>query len=101
MLAFIAIFYTFTFSPSSPLYAPKSSSRSHFSRPNAHIHNPGYAPASWGGDGLKNRIFFTFMFIEMVSWFWVWVTLREERKEILSRKSHRRRSSHSSSYSKY
>lgn len=100
MIAFIAIFYSFTFSPSSPFYAPKSS-RSHFARPQAHIHNPGYAPASWGGDGLKNRIFFTFMFIEMVSWFWVWVTLREERKEVLSRKSQRRRSSHSSSYNKY
>ena len=100
LLAFILIFYTFTFSPSSPLYA-SSSSRSRFSRPQAHVHNPGYAPSSWGGDGLKNRIFFTFMFVELISWFWVWVTLREERREILARKAQRRRSSHGGSFNKF
>jgi len=34
------------------------------------------------------------MFLEMVSWFWVWVTLREERIEVMKRKAARRRSSH-------
>lgn len=57
------------------------------------MHNPAYAPATWGGDALKNRVFFTFVFVEMVSWFWVWVTLREERSEILARKALKRRGS--------
>ncbi|KAK5991771.1 hypothetical protein PT974_07805 [Cladobotryum mycophilum] len=46
----------------------------------------------WGtqGDGLKNRVFFTFMFVEMVGWFWAWITLREERSGLLDkmRKQH-------------
>lgn len=50
--------------------------------------------SGWGGDALKNRVFFTFVFVEMVSWFWVWVTLREERREVQARKMARRRSSH-------
>jgi hypothetical protein len=58
------------------------------------MHNPSYIPSGWGGDGLKNRVFFTFMFVEMISWFWVWVTLREEREKVLERKA-RRRSIHS------
>jgi hypothetical protein len=44
-----------------------------------------------GWDGLRNRVFFTFAFVEMMSWFWVWVTLREETKVFVVRK--RRRSS--------
>merc|ERR1712000_548619 len=48
-------------------------------------HNPNYTPSTWGGDMLKNRVCFTFFFLEMVSWFWVWVTLREERYELVMR----------------
>lgn len=88
------VFYCFAFSPSSPLYF--SSSRGRFAHPSVHAHaNPAYAPALWGGDGLKNRVFFTFMFVEMVSWFWIWVTLREERREVAARKAMRRRTSQS------
>lgn len=65
-----------------------------FSHPSAHAHNPAYVASGWGGDALKNRVFFTFVFVEMVSWFWVWVTLREERREVQARKMARRRSSH-------
>lgn len=36
-----------------------------------------YESSSWG-EGLKNRVFFTFAFVEMITWFWVYVTLREE-----------------------
>lgn len=49
-----------------------------------------YNPSGWGGDFLKNRVFFAFMFVEMVSWLWVWVTLREEKREIAIRKAKRR-----------
>jgi hypothetical protein len=39
-----------------------------------------YSPSFWG-EGLKNRIFFTWAFVETAAWFWIWVTLREERRE--------------------
>ena len=94
-LSFCLSFYSFAFSSSSPLYAAQSDNRLRFSHPSAHTRSSGYVPATWGGDGLKNRVFFTFAFLESVSWFWVWVTLREERNQVLARKAMRRRSSQS------
>ncbi len=88
----LLLFYTFIFGASSPLYAASARGSGRFSHPSAHAHNPAYAASTWGGDGLKNRVFFTFMFVEMISWFWVWVTLREERREIMARKARRRSS---------
>ncbi|KAG5658663.1 hypothetical protein HG530_014214 [Fusarium avenaceum] len=88
-LGFVA--YIFLFGPSSPMY--DKSSRGPLSHPSAH--NPSYRPGGWGGDMLKNRLFFTFIFIETMTWFWIWVTLREERDAILSKKSRRRSQSHS------
>ncbi|KAK4034132.1 increased loss of mitochondrial DNA protein 1 [Parachaetomium inaequale] len=116
-LTFLLTLYSFFFSPSSPLFytddstnpspqsstaSSSSSSSSRFTHPSVHhaAHNPGYTPASWGGDALKNRVFFTFMFVETMSWFWVWVTLQEERREVLARKA-RRRSSGSSGYGQH
>lgn len=64
---FVLTFYAFMFSKSSPLYATTS-----------------YVPSTWG-EGLKNRIFFTWAFVEMIAWFWVYITLREERKELAFR----------------
>ncbi|KAI1859407.1 hypothetical protein JX265_010410 [Neoarthrinium moseri] len=53
---------------------------------------PGGARWEGGGwDGLRNRVFFTLAFVEMMGWFWVWVTLREESRVFAGRK--RRRSS--------
>lgn len=49
-----------------------------------------YVPSSWG-EGLKNRVVFTLAFVEMISWFWVWTTLREERREMALREAERRR----------
>ncbi|KAK2606454.1 hypothetical protein QQS21_003147 [Conoideocrella luteorostrata] len=71
-------FYIYTFGPSSPIYGGAT----HHTRGG---YNPSYRPAGWGGDGLKNRVVFTFMFIEMIAWFWVWVTLREERQGVVER----------------
>ncbi|KAI2626324.1 increased loss of mitochondrial DNA protein 1 [Xylaria nigripes] len=42
-------------------------------------------------NGLCNRVVFTFACLEVLSWFWAWVTLREEAALFLARK--RRRSS--------
>jgi hypothetical protein len=33
------------------------------------------------GDTLNNSIIFTWGFLEIAAWFWVFVTLREERRE--------------------
>ncbi|XXG93777.1 hypothetical protein Hte_000026 [Hypoxylon texense] len=46
-----------------------------------------------GGDGLRNRVFFTFAFLEFLSWFWVWVTLKEEAGRFVVRKKRRGSSS--------
>ncbi|KAH8675255.1 increased loss of mitochondrial DNA protein 1 [Xylariales sp. PMI_506] len=62
------------------------------------LSHPVAGPPTSGGagwDGLRNRVFFTLAFLEMMSWFWVWVTLREETRGFVIRK--RRRSSSSSS----
>ncbi|CAK7246013.1 MAG: hypothetical protein STHCBS139747_007634 [Sporothrix thermara] len=45
-----------------------------------------------GGACLQNRVFFAYMFIETISWCWLWVTLREERVLLQARKASRRRS---------
>ena len=85
------VFYSFFFSQSSPLYSSASMSGfGSIKHPSAHVRNDGYQPSGWGGDGLKNRIFFTFIFVEFVSWFWVWVTIREERREYAINKARRR-----------
>lgn len=99
-LSMFTLFYTFFTSAASPYYQNPAAggvtgSTPRLAHPSAHIHVPGYKPSGWGGDMLKNRVFFSFMFIEMISWFWVWVTLKEEMREIVVRKSTRRRASQS------
>ncbi|KAJ5257267.1 hypothetical protein N7478_013371 [Penicillium angulare] len=43
------------------------------------------AAAASGLDRLKSRVVFTFAFMEMMVWFWTFVTLREERQERLTK----------------
>ncbi|KAL3455691.1 increased loss of mitochondrial DNA protein 1 [Aspergillus heterothallicus] len=38
-----------------------------------------------GLDQLKNRVVFTYGFMEMMFWFWIFITLREERQAIARR----------------
>ncbi|PKX95713.1 uncharacterized protein P174DRAFT_141680 [Aspergillus novofumigatus IBT 16806] len=38
-----------------------------------------------GLDQLKNRVVFTYGFMEMMFWLWIFITLREERQEIAAR----------------
>jgi len=66
-LFFLLTFYTYSFSSTSPLYAEK-----------------GYVAGGWG-EGLKNRVVFTWAFVEMITWFWIFVTLREERRDLVQR----------------
>ncbi|KAL4808546.1 increased loss of mitochondrial DNA protein 1 [Aspergillus unguis] len=44
-----------------------------------------------GLDQLKNRVVFTYGFMEMMFWFWIFITLREERQEISARFAERER----------
>ncbi|KAL3489180.1 increased loss of mitochondrial DNA protein 1 [Aspergillus germanicus] len=44
-----------------------------------------------GLDQLKNRVVFTYGFMEMMFWFWIFLTLREERQEIAMRFAERDR----------
>lgn len=72
------VFYSYTFGPTGPLGAYTTGTS----------RKPGFFGGSGGGsatDGLKNRVIFTFLFIEMVAWFWLWVTLREERGGVVER----------------
>jgi hypothetical protein len=83
--------YTFVFSPSGPLYGAKNP-RGRLAHPVA-THGggggaaaaAGYVPSTWGGDLLKNRVFFSWIFLEMMCWFWVFVTLRDERAALQRR----------------
>ncbi|KAL1843437.1 hypothetical protein VTJ49DRAFT_1547 [Mycothermus thermophilus] len=98
-ITFSLALYSFFFSPSSPLFyssrPDETSSSSPLTHPTVHRaqHNPAYSPSGWGGDALKNRVFFSFMFVEAISWFWAWVTLQEERREVLAKRERRRRRS--------
>ncbi|KAL1894274.1 hypothetical protein Cpir12675_003755 [Ceratocystis pirilliformis] len=83
----LGVVYSFLFSASSPLYRG-TSNRGRMAHPSAHVQNPHYVPATWGGEGFKNRVLFSVMFVEAAFWFWIWVTLREERHEVVRR--HRR-----------
>ncbi|SPN96575.1 uncharacterized protein DNG_00098 [Cephalotrichum gorgonifer] len=80
--------YAFLASSSSPLYSARQ--RSTLSHPSAHAFNPSYRPSTWGGEALKNRVIFAFVFFETFGWFWAWVTLREERSIYEAKKARRR-----------
>ncbi|KAF7116392.1 hypothetical protein CNMCM5793_004636 [Aspergillus hiratsukae] len=45
----------------------------------------GSVEATSGLDQLKNRVVFTYGFMEMMFWLWIFITLREERQEIAAR----------------
>jgi hypothetical protein len=42
------------------------------------------------GEGLKNRLVFSWAFLELVTWFWIFVTIREERRELAIKAAQRR-----------
>lgn len=52
------------------------------------MHKPGQQHG-WG-EGLNNRVIFSFAFVEMISWFWVWTTLREERRDFMLKEQAKR-----------
>lgn len=78
-ISLILMIYTLVFGSSSSSKSPSG--------------RGGYNSKSWGGDGLKNRVFVTFIFMELIAWFWAYVTLREERTQVMARKAMKRRNS--------
>ncbi|CAL8577007.1 hypothetical protein XPA_002865 [Xanthoria parietina] len=42
-------------------------------------------------DNLHTSVVFTWSFLEMISWFWIFITLREERRELAVRQAERKR----------
>ncbi|KAF3762775.1 hypothetical protein M406DRAFT_323686 [Cryphonectria parasitica EP155] len=89
LVSFLLLLYTFFSSSSSPFYRADTS-RGWMSHPIAHAYNPNYQPSGWGGEELKNRVFFVFIFVETMSWLWAWVTLREDTRELMIRAAKRR-----------
>jgi hypothetical protein len=43
------------------------------------------------GAGLNNSIIFTWGFVEVAAWFWVYTTLREERTEKVNKEMEKRK----------
>ncbi|KAM0137820.1 hypothetical protein ACHAP3_004051 [Botrytis cinerea] len=74
----------FSFSAAIALYSWLSSSASPMFASRSSHHAGGW------GEGLQNRIVFTWGFIEMIAWFWVFVTLREERQQIAFKKAQKK-----------
>lgn len=83
-LSMLLVFYSYTFSPTSPLFSSSSSSSSSTS---SSTRRPGvsHKGSGSGTDHLHNRLLFAFAFIEMMAWFWTWITLREERSAIVEK----------------
>ncbi|KAK1783346.1 increased loss of mitochondrial DNA protein 1 [Copromyces sp. CBS 386.78] len=88
--SFFLTLYSFFFSASSPLYNQDVK----LNHPATPAYNFGVKEAAgdwgWGGDALKNRVFFTFMFVETFSWFWALMSLNDEKRDILKRAAQRR-----------
>ncbi|KAI9826526.1 MAG: hypothetical protein M1826_006627 [Phylliscum demangeonii] len=42
------------------------------------------------GNGVANNVVFTWAFLEMVVWFWIYATLRDERRELAQRVTQKR-----------
>ncbi|KAL7960380.1 increased loss of mitochondrial DNA protein 1 [Trichoderma compactum] len=78
-LSMLLVAYSYAFGPSSILFSSSSSSSS-TRRPNT-----SYKASGSGTDHLHNRLLFAFMFVEMMAWFWTWITLREERSVLVEK----------------
>ncbi|KAF1987727.1 hypothetical protein K402DRAFT_353311 [Aulographum hederae CBS 113979] len=50
-----------------------------------------YGMVSGPGDHLKNSIVFTWSFLEVICWFWIFVSLRDERRNIALREIEKRK----------
>ncbi|KAK4085183.1 uncharacterized protein Triagg1_173 [Trichoderma aggressivum f. europaeum] len=81
-LSMLLVAYSYAFGPSSILFSSSSSSSSSSSKRRP---NTSYKASGSGTDHLHNRLLFAFMFVEMMAWFWTWITLREERSVLVEK----------------
>ena len=90
-VSFLLTLYSFFFSPSSPFLSEEAVQINHPRTP-AYMYSlkERNGDWGWGGDALKNRVFFTFMFVETFSWFWALMTINEEKRDVLKRAGQRR-----------
>ncbi|KAL8730428.1 MAG: hypothetical protein Q9166_004066 [cf. Caloplaca sp. 2 TL-2023] len=58
-------------------------------KPKGPIRGASQQSSPW--DSLNTSVVFTWSFLEMISWFWIFITLREERRELAVRKVERKR----------
>ncbi|KAF2255258.1 hypothetical protein BU26DRAFT_153164 [Trematosphaeria pertusa] len=58
------------------------------------LSSKGHAYAPGAGDHLKNSIVFTWGFLELAAWFWVFITLRDERRQRAMRLIEQRKAEH-------
>ncbi|KAH9897386.1 increased loss of mitochondrial DNA protein 1 [Xylariomycetidae sp. FL2044] len=90
-LFLILTMYSFLSAPASlsrSRSAGSAGSSSRFSHPDAPWVGSSYGSGS-GAEGLRNRVFFTLAFLETLSWFWAWVTIREEASAFAGKKRRR------------
>ena len=67
--------------------APSDPSRA-MSHPRAPRVGPGYGTAG-PGEALRNRVFFTFAFVEFLAWYWAWTTLRQDAAALVAKRRER------------
>ncbi|KAI1074537.1 increased loss of mitochondrial DNA protein 1 [Whalleya microplaca] len=78
----LTLFSFLTSPPSASHLRASGPGSARLSHPVAPFVGAGYGTGS-GSEGLRNRVFFTFAFVEFLGWFWVWVTLKEEARALL------------------
>ncbi|RYO73880.1 hypothetical protein DL764_011046 [Monosporascus ibericus] len=64
-------------------------SKGRISHPRAPWVGADYGTRGGGAEGLRNRVFFTFAFVEFLFWFWAWTTLKEESRAFVEKKRQR------------
>ncbi|KAL6872959.1 increased loss of mitochondrial DNA protein 1 [Trichoderma novae-zelandiae] len=91
-LSMLLVAYSYTFGSTSPIFSPSPSSSASSSSTSPRRPGAFSKHSASGAEHLHNRLLFAFMFIEMMGWFWTWITLREERSALVEkmRKQHER-----------
>lgn len=70
---------------------PRSQSdpASRLSHPRAPWVASSYGTAAGGAEALRNRVLFTFAFVEFVAWYWLWTVVRDEAGALVAQKLER------------
>ncbi|KAK7744798.1 hypothetical protein SLS62_010031 [Diatrype stigma] len=66
--------------------APRSDPASRLSHPRTPWVGATYGTAAGGAEALRNRVLFTFAFVEFVAWYWLWTVVRDEAGALVAQK---------------